>query len=156
MRYSQSYLANELKRLQLDAEEIKQAQLTSQNSGMLGFSYEKSQTVTVQPAGGMTTRYLLKGTFLPALDKPFIIYPYLQFEANGQKATFQVGTYTVSQVLSVGGLNVDFTPPISRYDNTSFGGIIFATTTSPINLKLIVGCRASHMGSLTMEVQVNP
>ena len=85
MRYSQSYLANELKRLQLDAEEIKQAQLTSQNSGMLGFSYEKSHTVTVQPAGGLTTRYLIKGTFLPALDKPFISIPTYNSKLTARK-----------------------------------------------------------------------
>lgn len=37
MRQSTNFLLNQLEKLKLDADEVKQAQLTSQNSGMLGF-----------------------------------------------------------------------------------------------------------------------
>lgn len=173
-RYSQSYFTNELERLQLNAEEIKQAQLTSQNSGMLGFMADENIQYIDIPAMGeyeiivlniTCTLYEGQGGQPNLITKPIISYPYIDFANIGDlnnRSTFNVAYGGLTQNLDlknssgqvVGYVTMNYMlNGLVQGSQSTWSASISVHSNEATRLAIIGGVRSTIRGWVSMTVE---
>lgn len=173
-RYSQSYFTNELERLQLNAEEIKQAQLTSQNSGMLGFMADENIQHIDIPAMGEYEIIVLNITCTlyegqdgqpNLITKPIISYPYIDFANIGDldnRSTFNVAYGGLTQNLDlknssgqvVGYVTMNYMiGGLVQNSQSSWSASINVHSDQSTRLAIIGGVRSTVRGWISMTVE---
>lgn len=174
MRYSQSYFTNELERLRLNADEIKQAQLTSQNSGMLGFMADENIQYYDIPAMGQyeiivlhinCTLYEGEVGQYNQIRKPIICYPYIDFANVGDlnnRSTFNVTHGGLMQTLDlknssgsvVGDVTMNYMiGGLVQNSQSSWSASISVHSDQATRLAIIGGVRSTVRGWISMTVE---
>lgn len=173
-RYSQSYFTNELERLRLNAEEIKQAQLTSQNSGMLGFMADENIQYIDIPAMGeyeiivlniTCTLYEGQDGQTNLITKPIISYPYIDFANTNDlnsRSTFNVAYGGLTQNLDlknssgqvVGYATMNYmTSGLVQENQSTWSASINVHSDEATRLAIIGGVRSTVRGWIRMTVE---